>query len=305
MLPIIHHPAYNAEIPTHHRFPMGKFSSLMTHLRQSGLAGEANTFEPVPAPSSWLALAHDQSYVDQVLNGMVPVSIAREIGFPMNESVALRAQCATGGTVLTGRLALEHGIAANTAGGSHHARRAQGAGFCVFNDVAVAIKVLQAEGLVSRVLVVDLDVHQGDGTAEIFSGDDSVFTFSLHAEKNYPDIKQSSNLDIGLHDGIKDEAYLAVVRDVLPRLLSRDLPDIVFYNAGVDPHEEDRLGRLSLTDDGLKARDHFVISTVRQHNIPLACVIGGGYMQDIERLAERHATLHRVATQLVILSRTP
>ncbi|MEP2942748.1 MAG: histone deacetylase [Hyphomicrobiales bacterium] len=303
MLPIIHHPAYNADIPSQHRFPMGKFAALMIYLRDIGLAVDENTFEPVPAPSSWLALAHDQTYVDQVLNGTVPQCIARDIGFPMNPSVAMRARCATGGTVLTARLALEHGIALNTAGGSHHARRAHGAGFCVFNDVAVAIKVLQAEGLVNRVLVVDLDVHQGDGTAEIFSGDDSVFTFSVHAEKNYPDNKQSSNLDIGLRDGMGDNEYLGVVRDALPKLLERGQPDIVFYNAGVDPHEEDRLGRLSLTDEGLRARDEFFINIVRQYDIPLACVIGGGYMRDIPRLAKRHSVIHQTAMDFIHLCR--
>ena len=305
MLPIIHHPAYHADIPSQHRFPMGKFAELMLHLRTIGLANDENTFEPTPAPSTWLTLAHDQIYVDQVLNGAVPEKIAREIGFPMNASVAMRARCATGGTVLTGRLALEHGMAANTAGGSHHAKQASGAGFCVFNDVAVAIKALQAEGLVRRVMVVDLDVHQGDGTAEIFSKDDSVFTLSLHGEKNYPDHKESSNLDIGLRDGLEDEDYLRVIRDALPRILERGKPDIVFYNAGVDPHEEDRLGRLSLTDDGLRARDHFVIKTVRGHGIPLACVIGGGYMRDIVCLAERHAIIHQTAQDFMNYSQKP
>lgn len=282
---------------------MGKFARLFAHLRETGLVNEDNTFKPAPAPASWLALAHDQTYVDQVLNEAVPDTIAKGIGFPMNASVAMRARCATGGTVLTGRLAIEHGIAANTAGGSHHAKRAQGAGFCVFNDVAVAIKVLQAEGLVRRVLIVDLDVHQGDGTAEIFSKDESVFTFSLHAEKNYPDVKECSNLDIGLRDGMQNDEYLALVRDALPKLIEQGRPDIVFYNAGVDPHEEDRLGRLSLTDEGLRERDDFVIHTVRAHNIPLACVIGGGYMRDIDRLAARHAIIHQAATDFMNCSR--
>lgn len=305
MLPIIHHPAYQAKIPEQHRFPMGKFAALMEYLRETGLAGDKNVFEPAPAPPSWLALAHDQTYVDQVLHGGLPDDIAKHIGFPMNASVAMRARCATGGTVLAGRLALEYGIAANTAGGSHHARRAQGAGFCVFNDVAVAIKVLIAEGLVHRVLIVDLDVHQGDGTAEIFSNDGSVFTFSLHGEKNYPDQKQSSDLDIGCRDGMADEDYLALVHDALPKLIERSQPDIVFYNAGVDPHEEDRLGRLSLSDEGLRARDDFVIHTVRDKNIPLACVIGGGYMRDIPRLAKRHAIIHHAAYDFLRSSQKP
>ncbi|MEM8797399.1 MAG: histone deacetylase [Pseudomonadota bacterium] len=305
MLPIVHHPAYQAEIPASHRFPMGKFRRLMEVLREEGLAGTDNVYEPAPAPASWLSLAHDQTYVDQVLNGSVPDRIARDIGFPMSASVALRARTATGGTVLGGRLALEHGLAANTAGGSHHARFEQGAGFCVFNDVAVAVRVLQAEGLVQRVLIVDLDVHQGDGTARIFSGDSNVFTLSLHARRNYPEEKAVSNLDIPLTDGLEDEAYLAKLRQILPRLIENGNPDMVFYNAGVDPHREDRLGRLGLSDAGLLARDRFVIETIRAAGIPLACVIGGGYSNDVDTLAKRHATIHRAAHTFLIEERQP
>lgn len=304
LFPIVHHPAYKAEIPAHHRFPMGKFQRLIEILRAEELAAEDNTFTPVPAPQSWLTLAHDQTYVDQVLNGQVPDKIARQIGFPMNNAVALRARCATGGTVLAARLALDHGLAANTAGGSHHARFEQGAGFCVFNDAAVATKVLQAERLVKRVLIVDLDVHQGDGTADIFTGDDDVFTFSIHGEKNYPAHKKISNLDIGLRDGTSDKGYLATLRDILPRLVNEGQPDMVFYNAGVDPHETDQLGRLSLSDQGLAERDRFVIQTVRNQSIPLVCVIGGGYMDDVNVLANRHAALYRTARQFIACDQT-
>ena len=275
----------------------------MEVLREESIATTDNTFEPVPAPASWLNLAHDQAYVDQILNNSVDRKIEREIGFPINSSVGLRARCATSGSVLTGRLALEHGLALNTAGGSHHARFEQGAGFCVFNDVAVAVRVLQAEGLVRKVLIIDLDVHQGDGTARIFEGDDDVFTLSLHGEKNYPDEKAVSNLDIGLPDGTTDEPYLKKVREVLPNLLEQGQPDIVYYNAGIDPHVEDRLGRLALTDEGLLARDTFVIDEVRRRGIPLAGVIGGGYMTDIDRLAYRHSTIHRAAKAFLNFSR--
>ena len=274
---------------------MGKFKRLMEVLREEEIAHDSNVFQPAPAPDTWLSLAHSRTYVDQVLGGHVAPAVEKAIGFPMNASVAMRARCATAGSVLTGRLALEYGLAANTAGGSHHARHEQGAGFCVFNDVAVAIHVLQAEGLIASALIIDLDVHQGDGTARIFEGDDSVFTLSIHAERNYPDEKAISNLDIGLPDRTSDETYLKTVRDVVPRLIAQGRPDIIFFNAGVDPHHEDRLGRLNLSDQGLQKRDRFIIETVRGAGIPLACVIGGGYAYDVNVIAKRHATLHRAA----------
>lgn len=292
--PIIHHPAYTADIPAEHRFPMQKYRRLAEivtaeHLAPSGFA------IPGPATGAELALAHDPAYVDAVLSLAVPPAIEREIGLPMNETVVRRACAAAGGTILTGRLALAHGLATNTAGGSHHARSSQGAGFCTFNDVAVAIRVLMREGLIGTALVVDCDVHQGDGTAEIFMGDANVMTLSLHAEKNYPVRKRQSTIDIGLADGTGDHAYLEALDAILAPLLDRTHPDIVFYNAGVDPHGEDRLGRLSLTDAGLAARDRLVIDAVRRRDIPLAGVIGGGYGTDVEPIARRHALLHRAA----------
>lgn len=297
MIPVVHHPAYHAEIPEGHRFPMGKFRRLGEVLVAEGLVAPGGFAVPALAPDRWLRLAHDGAYVDQVLGCAVPAPIAREIGFPMVESVARRAQAATGGTVLAARLALEHGLALNTAGGSHHARRAHGAGFCVFNDVAVAASVLLADRDVQRVLVIDLDVHQGDGTADIFADDERVTTLSVHAEKNYPVRKVPSTIDVGLPDRLGDAAYLGAIDDVLAAVLDRARPDIVFYNAGVDPHADDRLGRLSLSDDGLAERDRRVIGRVRDRGLPLAGVIGGGYDHDVDRLAHRHATLHRTAAE--------
>lgn len=267
-LPIVHHPAYCAEIPAAHRFPMNKFRRLAEVLTDAGLAGSGGFQKPVPAPAEWLALVHDRTYVDQVLSSSVPQKIAREIGLPMTEAVALRARCATAGTVLAATLALEHGLALNTAGGSHHSRREQGAGFCVFNDVAVAIRVLQADGAIDRALVVDLDVHQGDGTAAIFAGDDSVFTLSLHGERNYPVRKRASSLDVPLPDGCGDADYLAALAPALETALTASAPDIVFLNAGVDPHLDDRLGRLSLSDAGLRARERMVMARVRGAGLP-------------------------------------
>ena len=296
-LPIVHHPAYCADIPAAHRFPMNKFRRLADVLTEEGFLGPGGFHQPVPAPAEWLTLAHDRVYVDQVLSSSVPQKVAREIGLPMTASVALRARCATAGTVLAATLALEHGLALNTAGGSHHSRREQGAGFCVFNDVAVAIRVLQADGAISRALVVDLDVHQGDGTAAIFEGDDSVFTLSLHGEKNYPVRKRSSSLDVALPDACPDDDYMAALAPALETALATSAPDIVFLNAGVDPHLEDRLGRLALSDTGLRARERMVMARVRGAGLPLACVIGGGYLEDIDRLARRHAGLFAVAAE--------
>ena len=295
MLPIVHHPAFVAELPKAHRFPMLKFGALADRLVLDGLAGPGDFHIPEPATAVMIARVHDQTYVDQVISADVPHKIAREIGFPMNESVAARSLAASGGTLLTARLALEFGIACNTAGGSHHARRAHGAGFCVFNDVAVAIRALQAERLINKVLVVDCDVHQGDGTADVFSDDASVFTLSLHAERNYPVRKVASDCDVPLPDGCGDVDYMIALTSVLPGIVERFNPDLVFYNAGVDPHGDDALGRLALTDEGLGQRDHYVIDQIRSRGIPLACVIGGGYSKDIEALAMRHAILHHTA----------
>ncbi|MEO0976169.1 MAG: histone deacetylase [Pseudomonadota bacterium] len=298
-LPIVHHPAYCAELPANHRFPMDKFRAVADLIRKEDLLDGGSFLRPRPAPFEWVALAHDPAYVDQVFNGKVPDKVAREIGFPMRDDIALRARCATGGTVLTCYLALEHGIACNTAGGSHHARRLHGAGFCVFNDVAVAIRVLQADGAAAKALVIDLDVHQGDGTADIFRGDPDIFTFSMHSLKNYPVRKVPSGLDIGLPDATGDDDYLNALEDVLPSLIARERWDIVIYNAGVDPYEHDRLGRLRLSRHGLERRDRYVIETVRQAGLPLAGVLGGGYSTDIDELADRHLILHRTARNVL------
>lgn len=294
-LPIVHHAAYTAEIPSDHRFPMGKYRRLAEVLVERGLAPDGFV-EPEPASAAELSLAHDAAYVNQVLSLTVPRAIEREIGLPMNETVMRRARAATGGTIRAARLALEAGIACNTAGGSHHARSGQGAGFCTFNDVAVAIRVLMRDGAIGTALVVDCDVHQGDGTAEIFEHDARVTTLSLHAARNYPARKRRSTIDLALDDDLGDAAYLEALRSVLPALIERTHPDIVFYNAGVDPHRDDRLGRLALSDDGLAARDRLVIGEAVCRGIPLTGVIGGGYGADIDAIARRHALLFVAAS---------
>lgn len=299
-LPIVHHESFAAALPAGHRFPMAKFASLAETLVAEHLVTR-DGFEKPPAPASrdWLQLVHEPGYVGQVLAGSVEPAIERDIGLPLSEAVVRRALYACAGTVLTGRLALCTGIACNTAGGSHHARPERGAGFCVFNDVAVAIRVLQREGLIATALVIDLDVHQGDGTAAVFKGDPTVTTFSMHGERNYPARKVPSDVDIGLSDETEDGAYLRALGETLPELLDSRHPDIVFYNAGVDPHRNDRLGRLALSAEGIAARDRLVVESVRARSIALAGVIGGGYQDDIPALAGLHASLHRTASMFV------
>ncbi|MCB1882459.1 MAG: histone deacetylase [Geminicoccaceae bacterium] len=295
---IVHHPAYVAPLPPGHRFPMPKFGFLFRLLQAQGLAPAERVFTAAPAPRGWLELAHDPAYVSAVLERRLAPEAERRLGLPLNEALVLRGRCAVAGTVLAGRLALEGGIACNMAGGSHHAHEGFGAGFCLFNDVAVAARLLLAEGAVRRVLVVDLDVHQGDGTATILNGDPGVFTLSIHCRTNFPARKAESSLDVPLDPGTGDAAYLNVVQNLLPSLIETQRPDLVFYNAGVDPHERDRLGRLKLTDAGLMARETLVLDACRRSGTPVACVVGGGYGTDPNEVAARHAVLHRAAAAL-------
>jgi acetoin utilization deacetylase AcuC-like enzyme len=273
---------------------MEKFARLAQVLVEEGLAPDG-FHQPEPADFDTVARAHDPIYVRGVFDADVPREVERRIGLPITPSVALRSRAATAGTLLAARLALKHGLACNTAGGSHHAARGHGAGFCTFNDVAVAATALLAEGAIGRAVVVDLDVHQGDGTAAIFAGDARVFTLSLHAAKNFPARKVAGDLDVELEDGTEDAAYLASLEAVLPGVLDAQRPDLVFYNAGVDPHRDDKLGRLALSDEGLARRDRYVLDQCLGRGAPVAGVIGGGYDPDIDRLARRHATLHREA----------
>lgn len=297
-VPIVHHTAYTVPLPHRHRFPMNKFRALIEHLRNEGLAPPDAVYEPEPAPRWWLELAHDSDYVADICDQTAARDVMRRIGLPLTPELARRSQCAVGGTVLAARLALERGLACNTAGGSHHARHDAGAGFCVFNDVAVAIRVLQAQGRIATAMVIDLDVHQGDGTAEIFRGDAAVFTFSMHCEKNFPVRKEASDRDIGLEVGLGDSDYLAILESEVETLLATQRPDIVFFNAGVDPHRDDRLGKLCLSDAGLATRDDLVIRSCLRRGLPVACVLGGGYGSDIAALGRRHAITHATADRL-------
>ncbi|MGI9418490.1 MAG: histone deacetylase family protein [Geminicoccaceae bacterium] len=298
MLPIVHHPDYAPPLPPDHRFPMDKFRRVMQRLLDDGIVQPAQVLCPEPAPRRWLERVHDRDYVEAILTQTLDPRISRRIGLPITEPVADRALAANGGTVLTARLALEHGLACNTAGGSHHAFAEEGSGFCVFNDVAVAARLLLDEGQIERVLIIDLDVHQGDGTARIFEGDPCVFTFSMHCRTNFPARKQKSDLDIALEPGAGDHIFMRRLEDTLPGLLSAHRPDLVFYNAGVDPHRDDKLGRLDLTDAGIERRERFVLETSMAQGVPVAGVLGGGYTPDLDHLARWHTTLHRVASEV-------
>ncbi|MEM7565619.1 MAG: histone deacetylase [Pseudomonadota bacterium] len=295
-LAVVTHPAFHAPLPAGHRFPMHKYRRLAEVLVEDGIVPRGGFIEPAEAPADWLALAHERAYVDQVLSASAPPEVERRIGLPITPAMALRTRTSCAATLLAGRLALERGIACTTAGGSHHARRDGGRGFCVFNDVAVAVLNLKAAGEIGTCAVIDCDVHQGDGTADILA-DSALFTCSIHAEKNYPSDKVPSDLDVGLPDGVDDAGYRDVLAAHVPGLLDHVRPDIVFYNAGVDPHVEDKLGRLALTDRGLRARDAYVIDQVRRRGIPFVGVIGGGYADDVEVLARRHAGLHAEAAK--------
>ncbi len=287
LLHVVHHPGYVAPAQPGSRFPHDKYILVMRALEERGIA--LTRYEPEPMPRAWIEAVHDPSYVDQVVRCAVPADKERRIGFPVTERVARRSQLSPGGTWLAAHLALRHGYAANSAGGSHHALWDTGSGYCVFNDLAIAANRLLAEATVRRILILDLDVHQGDGTAELTAGRGDVFTLSIHAENNFPTRKARSDLDLGLPDGTRDAAYLDALEEVLPAVLGDFAPDLILFQAGVDAHIDDRLGRLALTDEGLEARDRFVAAQARRRGIPLASALGGGYGHDRMAVARRHA----------------
>ena len=293
MLHVVHHPDYVSPPAPGSSFPFDKYGLVMLALSETGAAYEVH--EPAPMPRAWIEAVHDPAYVAQVLAHDVPRATERRIGFPVTERVARRSLLSVGGTWAAARLAQVHGFAANSAGGSHHALHDTGAGYCVFNDLAIAANRLLAEGDATRILVVDLDVHQGDGTAALTATRDDIFTLSLHAEKNFPARKAYSSLDVPLPDGIDDGTYLAMLDEVLPRALDAFAPDLILYQAGVDPHHDDRLGRLALTDEGLARRDRLVAAAARDRGLPLASTLGGGYGADRMAVARRH-----VATMLAL-----
>lgn len=287
MLHVVHHADYMAPRPERGTFRFDKYYLVMEELRRSG--APITEHAPDPIPRKWLEAVHCPDYVDEVFRAQVPREKERRIGFPVTPAITSRVRHTNGGTWLAAQLARAHGYAANSAAGSHHALHDTGAGYCVFNDLAVAANRLIAEGHARRILIVDLDVHQGDGTASLTAGREDIFTLSLHAEKNFPVRKARSSLDVGLADGTDDDGYMAALTRHLPAVMADFAPDFVLYQAGVDPHRDDKLGRLALSDAGLELRDRFVVREARRRGLAIASALGGGYGDDARAVAARHA----------------
>ena len=295
-LPIVNHPDYVAKINNDNKFPIKKFGVLANYLKEIKIVKDF--FVPKPCSFETLNEAHSKDYILKIKDKSLDLLGQKKIGFPLNDSVVQRSFVATGGTVLASKLAINYGLACNTAGGSHHATFNEGAGFCVFNDVAVATRYLQKKGYARRILIVDLDVHQGNGTADIFKDDSSVFTFSMHCKSNYPAKKTRSNLDEELDDNLEDKEYLEILKKHI-MYLNEESFDFVFYIAGVDIHHNDRLGKLKISDQGIKKRDQIVIGNFYQKRIPLCGVLGGGYNQDFNKLVELHSMLHKSCAEII------
>lgn len=300
-VPLVYHPQYVAPLPDGHRFPMQKFRLLRDRLLADGTAAPEQFHQPERPPLDWIETVHAPEYARAYCNGTLDPKRQRRIGLPWSPELAARTCVAVGGTVLTARLALARGLACNLAGGTHHAFPDFGSGFCIFNDLAIAARLLLDEGAIARVAIVDLDVHQGDGTAWIFRDEPAAFTFSMHCQENFPARKQASDLDVPLPAGTDDDAYLQILARHLPEVLDRARPDLVLYDAGADVHGGDRLGKLALSDAGTFRRDLQVLSTCVAAGYPVACVIGGGYSENLDELVGRHALLHRAATQVAAL----
>jgi acetoin utilization deacetylase AcuC-like enzyme len=273
--------------PDRGSFRFDKYYLVMEELRGSG--APVTEHAPEPMPREWLEAVHCPSYVEEVFTLTVPPAKERRIGFPVTAPIRDRVRHTNGGTWLAARLAMAHGYAANSAAGSHHALHDTGAGYCVFNDLADTANRLIAERHARRILIIDCDVHQGDGTASLTAGREDIFTLSLHAEKNFPARKARSSRDVPLPDGLDDAGYMAELTRHLPQVLADFAPDFVLYQAGVDPHRDDKLGRLALSDAGLAARDRFVVGEARRRGLPVASALGGGYGDDPRAVAARHA----------------
>jgi acetoin utilization deacetylase AcuC-like enzyme len=295
-LPVINHEDYFAKIGDDHKFPINKFGELANYLLKRKIINHFH--KPYPCSTETLRGAHSRSYIDNIINKSLDQNGVKKIGFPLVDSVVKRSLVATGGTVLASKLALKYRVACNTAGGSHHANFDGGAGYCVFNDVAVAANYLLNKDLVKKILIVDLDVHQGNGNSDIFKNNKDVFTFSMHSKSNYPAKKSKSDLDIELDDNIEDQEYIEILKNSI-QLLNKQKFEFVFYIAGVDVHFNDRLGKLKLTDDGIKKREEIVIENFFSKKIPICGVLGGGYNKNFDKLVELHSILHETCAKFI------
>ena len=292
---VFHSDHHLVPLPPGHRFPMGKYRLLREALLASGVLRSEELAPSEPVEVEALLRVHTPRWVAAVLENRLTEAEGRRLGFPWSPELVRRSLASVGGTCAAAGRALAEGIGGNLAGGTHHAFPDHGEGYCVFNDIAVSIRALQAEGSIRRALVVDLDVHQGNGTAAVFEGDPEVFTFSMHGERNFPFRKQRSSLDLGLPDGAGDEVYLDVLARHLPRALEAARPDLLYYQAGVDPLAEDSLGRLALTHQGLEARDTFVLEAARRSGVPVVVTLGGGYARPLEATVRAHIGTYRAA----------
>ena len=290
-----YHPGYQVSLPDNHPFPISKFTWLKDRLLAEGVLTPDDLMTPAALELDTLALVHTREYLNKLEAAELSGAEQRRLGLPWSEALWLRSRLAAGGTLLAARTALAEGLAGNLAGGTHHAFADHGEGFCVLNDVAIAILKLRLEGVVERAVVIDLDVHQGNGTAAIFEADDSVVTFSMHGERNYPLAKMRSSVDVPLGDGVGDKEYLEQLERHLPDVLNSADAGIAFYLAGVDVAAGDRYGKLALTDDGIRQRDRAVIGAVRRRRVPLVILLAGGYAATRSRTVDLHAHAFREA----------
>lgn len=298
MLPIAFHPIYRHPLPEGHKFPMLKYELLPQQLLLEGIVEENDFFPPDRADLRYIYAVHDKDYVDSLLNLTLDARAQRKIGFPLSAALIERELRIAQGTILGCEKAFETGISFNIAGGTHHAFTNRGEGFCMLNDQAIAANYLLQKKLAIKILIIDLDVHQGNGTAEIFQHNSNVFTFSVHGQTNYPFKKEVSDLDIGLPNRTADDEYLKVINEYVPKLIDREKPDFIFYLSGVDILESDKLGNLSVSVEGCKRRDEIVLSNCEKFQIPVQVSMGGGYSPEIKTIIEAHTNTYRVAADL-------
>lgn len=298
MLPIAYHPIYKHPLQEGHRFPMIKYELLPQQLLYEGTAVESDFHTPGLPDMAHVLAVHKENYVNDLLNLTLDPRMVRKIGFPLSAELVERELRIAQGTIWGVEMALQHGIAFNIAGGTHHAYSTHGEAFCLLNDQAIAAEYLLNKNLARKILIVDLDVHQGNGTAEIFTGNNAVFTFSMHGKTNYPFKKETSDLDIALPDNTSDAEYLSILTETLPKLIDTQKPDFVFYLSGVDILATDKLGKLGCTLNGCRERDVFVFSLCHRLGIPVQCSMGGGYSPDIRTIIEAHANTYRTAKSI-------